>query len=187
MLIEPPLTGERTYLHGADILDALVAATGAESDLGLVLRVAGNCAIEALPGPPDAAACGRFRYRRGGRDHQLVLRHRPDRPIARRLVGDDARLVAGAELECDRATQPAGTPGGILQRAVALALALLERPHPEDYWSIAEIDCRVAPPADGALAVAVQPRLGGRFWRAAVAVDGGPLGTVLLARGQPRR
>ncbi|WP_374440812.1 hypothetical protein [Stella sp.] len=188
MLIEPPLTGRRTYLHGADILDALVAATGAEGDLALVLRIAGDCAIEALPEMPadGRPVCGRFRYVRNGIPHRLSLHHRPDRPIRHRRTGDDAALLEGAVLAGDRATQPAG-PGTPLHRAIALALALLERPYPDDYWTIAEIACATLPPADGTVAVRTVPRLGGRFWRAEIAVDRRPLGHVLLARGSPRR
>ena len=188
VLIAPPLTGRRSYVHGADILDALVAATGAEGDLVLVLRIAGDCAIEAAPetAADGRPVCGRFRYVRNGVPHRLSLRHRPDRPIRHRRAGDDDALLRAAVLAGDRATQPAG-PGGTLHRAVALTLALLEGPYPDDHWTIAEIGCATVPPADGAIAVTTAPRLGGRFWRAEIAVDDRPLGHVLLARGSPRR
>ncbi|BBK35549.1 hypothetical protein STAQ_06270 [Allostella sp. ATCC 35155] len=189
MLVEPPLTGERTYVHGVDILEALLAGTGAESDIVLVLRTAGGAAIETLDAAPAAGepGCGEFRYRRAGCAHRVWLRHRPDRPITARRPWDDAELLRGATLGDGRASQPTGGPAGPLHRAVAMGLALLERSHPDDYWSIAEIACARRPPPDGAVAITAAPRLGWRFCRFDVALDGDRLGHVLMARGQPRR
>lgn len=189
MLIAPPLTGERTYLHGVDILQALIGATGADGALRLVLRVAGSVAIEAGEAPPsdDDPVCGEFHFRCGTVPGHLWLRHRTDRPVTHRLPGRDADLAMGAALHGDRAQQGADVPGHPLHRAVALALALLERSHPDDYWTIAEIAAAEPPPPSGAVAIELAPRLGGRFCRVEVAIDGQSFARVLLARGQPRR
>lgn len=114
MLVEPPLTGERTYVHGVDILEALLAGTGAESDIVLVLRTAGGAAIETLDAAPAAGepGCGEFRYRRAGCAHRVWLRHRPDRPITARRPWDDAELLRGATLgTVVRASRPAARQG----------------------------------------------------------------------------
>lgn len=189
MLVAPPLTGERSYVHGVDILEALLAATGAERDIALVLRAAGGVAIEALDAPPPEGegACGEFRYGRAGRAHRLWLRHCPDRPITARRPWDDDALLEGAVLGEGCATQPTGVAASPLHRAVAIGLALLERGHPEDYWSIAEIACERRPPRDGRIAITVKPRLGWRFCRFEIAIDDRRLGHILMARGQPRR
>lgn len=189
MLVAPPLTGERTYVHGVDILEALLAATGAEREITLVLRTAGAVGIEAQEAAPAEGepVCGEFRHRRAGHPQRLWLRHRPDRPIVARHPWDQSALLRGATLNDGCATQPADGQGSLLHRVVAMGLALLERSHPGVHWSIAEIACRHRPPPDGAIAITVAPRLGWRFCHVAMTVDGSPLGHILMARGQPRR
>jgi len=174
-LIDVPLTGERSYIHGADLFDALTAATGAEAEIVLSLTAASDCAIELrdeTAGPPSAEPCGRFRYASDGTLRRHVLLRRPDRPIAvRRPLSDEAL--------------PAGT--SFMRRASELAVSLLMREFPDDYWTIGQIACWRRPPEGAAPAVAIRACLAGRFWKVAVEADGVSIGHVVLARGSPRR
>ncbi|MCC7275275.1 MAG: hypothetical protein IT561_21585 [Alphaproteobacteria bacterium] len=189
MVIDPPLTGERSYIHGADIFDALLALTGARQDMVLALRAASDCAIAVIDGAtaPDSLACGDFRHRRAGQIRRLLLRRLPDRPIARRSALDDATLAAGATFARDGARLPAGGDASFVMRATALCLALLERDRPDDYWTLAEIACRRPPPADAAVAITVASHVGGRYRKATLAADREPIGHLVLAQGSPRR
>jgi len=190
MLIDVPLTGDRSYLHGADIFDALLALTGARRDIVLSLRAASDCAIEVCDaaGRPAADSCGAFRHRHDGTVCRHHLLRRADLPITARRDCDEEALIDGACFGADRATAPGGPhPGSFMRRAVAVYVALLEYELPDDYWSIAEIACAHPPRDDAALEVAVRNRVGNRFWNAAVLADDQPLGHVILARGQPRR
>jgi len=191
ILVDPPLTGDRTYIHGADLFDALTAATGAETGIVLSLKAASDCAIELRhesAAPETAAPCGRFRYVRAGSVHRHVLLRRPDRPIARRLPMDDDALVTGTIFLPGRAMADAADRSvTFMRRMVALAVALLERDFPDDYWSIAEISCGRLPPCHAAIEVAIGGSVGDRFWKVAVSADGARIGHLVLARGQPRR
>jgi hypothetical protein len=191
ILVDPPLTGDRTYIHGADLFDALTAATGAETGIVLSLKAASDCAIELRQesaAPPAVAPCGRFRFVRAGTLHRHVLLRRPDRPIARRVPMDDDALVAGTIFLPGRAMADAADRSvTFMRRMVALAVALLERDFPDDYWSIAELACCRLPPCDAAIGVAIGGSVGDRFWKVAVAADGARIGHLVLARGQPRR
>ena len=189
MLIELPRTGERSYLHGADIFDALVGGTRAHRDIVLALRVASDCAIEVVDrAAADADVCGTFRHRPDGGEHRHLLVRRRDRPLSTQVAFDESALTADAAFGPDRAWLPAGSGAfTFMRRSIALCLRLLERDHRQDYWTIAEIACCVAPRDDSAIGVAVANRVGGRFWKMALAANGEHVGHVLLARGPPRR
>lgn len=183
-LIARPLTGERTYQFGADILEAIVAHCGARNDMLLQLKVPASCAIEIVRDPPPAGAdlCGSFRHGIAGRVEQVWLRLRPDLPIAEREATDDADVTAQARFEGDRADLPAGGPGTFLQRAVHLAVALAMREYPKDYWRMPEIACERIPPDDAAVSVILRHRVGGRFWKMEFGADGSRCGTLILSR-----
>jgi hypothetical protein len=191
MLIDIPLTGDRTYIHGADIFDALTAATGAEQGIRLSLRSAGACAMELCDEASVSASiepCGRFRYVRAGGVSRHVLLRLPDRPISVRVPMCDDTLVAGATFFADRAVVAAGAQGGTYMRRIsALAVALLERGFPQDHWSIAEISCLQLPRRDARVEAMICNAVGNRFWKIAASSDGVAVGHVVMARGLPRR
>ena len=173
MFIDIPLTGERTYVHGADIFDALIAATGAEQAIRLSLKTAGDCAMELLEegrAPAGIEPCGRFRFARDGSTVRHVLLRRLDRPSSARMpMSDDAQS------------------GTFMQRLSARSVAVLARDFPGDYWSIAEITCRRLPQGDATADVAIGASVGNRFWKVVASADGVPMGHIIMARGQPRR
>lgn len=190
LLIELPLSGERSYVHGVDIFDAVIARTGATADVALVLRTATDCAIE-LVDPPAAALLdpevfGSIRYRIDGNDQRRALRRRRDRPITTRLPLDESDVTRGATYGNDRALVPRGTHS-FMRRAASAALVMLKG-RAGNYWTIAEVGCRVAPPWDTAVEVAISPLIGGKYWKVTAAPQGAdPIGSITLVRGSPRR
>lgn len=191
-ILAPPFTADRTYLHGADIFDGIVRHIGgAAADVRLTLTVASDCAIEvcedeAEPRVP-AERCGFLSYLDGGIRRQLWLRQRNDLPIRERVLLEEASLIEGAIFDGDRAAIPAGD-APFMRRVTAASLHLLMTLSPGNYWSIAEIACVRLPPCRSPASVTLRRMLGGRCWKAiASAPDGTAGGTLLLARGQPRR
>lgn len=191
-LLAPPFTADRTYLHGADIFDGIVRHIGgAAADVRLTLTVASDCAIEvredgAEPRLP-AESCGSVSYLDGGIRRQLRLRQRHDLPIRERVPLEEASLIRGAIFDGDRAAIPAGD-APFMRRVTAAGLHLLTTLSPGHYWSIAEIACARIPPGRSPASVTLRRLLGGRYWKAiASAPDSTAGGTILLARGQPRR
>lgn len=184
-LIARPLTGERTYQFGADILDAVIRHCGARHDMLLQLKTPAPCAIEIVRDPPPldgANLCGTFRHGAAGHVERFWLRLRPDLPIETREPGDDADVTGPARFEGERGELPAGGPGTVLQRAVHLAVALAMREYPDDYWRVPEIACDRLPPEGATVSMAVRQRVGGRFWKMEMGADGVPFGTLILAR-----
>ncbi len=191
-ILAPPFTGDRTYLHGADIFDGIVRHIGgAAADVRLTLTVASDCAIEvsedeAAPRVP-AENCGSVSYLDGGIRRQLRLRQRRDLPICQQIPLEEGSLIEGAVFDRDSAAIPAGD-APLMRRVTAASLHLLKTLSPGSYWSIAEIACSRIPPCRSAASVTLRRLLGGRCWKAiASAPDGIAGGTILLARGQPRR
>lgn len=184
-LIEPPLSGGRSYVFAADILDAAIRVTGARAGITMQLKSPSDCALDLVPGmPPDGAGevCGTFRSDEGGEIRRWWLRRRPDRPIAERVDGPDEEVERQAEFGPDTARLAAGMTGTLAQRALILAVLLLERERSDDYWRLAEWTAAEAPPADGTLQVTVRNRVGGRFWKVELSVDGTVRGHLMLAR-----
>lgn len=191
-ILEPPFTADRTYLHGADIFDGIVRHIGgAAADVRLTLTVASDCAIEvceddAEPRAP-AESCGSVSYLDDGVRRQLRLLRRRDLPIRERLPLDEDSLIEGAIFAGDRASIPAGG-APFMRRVAAASMHLLRLRQPGDYWAIAEIACARLPPCRAPGSVMLRRLLSGRYWKAiASAPDGSTGGTILLARGQPRR
>jgi len=189
-LLDLPLTGERSYVHGADIFDAVLAATGASAEIVLTLRLATATSIALVEreeaGPDDLDVIGTVRCNVGAERRRWLLRRLLDRP-ARRVEFDEHALTAGATYGPERLSVPSG-PGSFVRRAVAGCMVLAEKRFPEDYWSIAEIACTVPPPQETAVDVVVSTHLGGRYLRAEMKPPGAAgIGTILFARGQPRR
>lgn len=189
-LLALAITGERTYVHGADLFDAVVGATGAETDIVLHLYSATSSAIELVAAgggtSGDPELCGSVRYGRDGVSVLNLLRRRRDVPVPGHLPFDELAATAEAVLEAGSVEVPAN---GLtfVRRASAGALLLLERELPDDYWAIAEVSCRRRPPNDAAVRVATTRVLGGRYRKVSMALaDGEIIGSLLLARGKPR-
>lgn len=189
-LLDLPLTGERSYVHGADIFDAVLAATRASADIVVTLRLATATAIALVEheaaGPDELDVIGTVRCSVGAERQRWLLRRLLDRP-APRLPFDEQALTAGATYGPERLSVPAG-PGTFVRRAVAGCMVMAEERFPEDYWSIAEIACAVPPPPEAAVDVVVSTHVGGRYLKAEMAPPGAArIGTIIFARGQPRR
>ncbi|TAJ97413.1 MAG: hypothetical protein EPO41_03135 [Reyranella sp.] len=191
-ILEPPFTADRTYLHGADIFDGIVRRIGAAAaDVRLTLTVASDCAIEVCgdDAEPCASAdiCGSVSYLDDGVRRRLHLRRRRDMPIQERLPLDESSLVEGAIFAGDSASIPTGG-APFMRRVAAASVHLLQCSCPDDYWTIAEISCARLPPHRAPASLTLRRLLGGRYWKAtARTVEGDGGGTILLARGQPRR
>lgn len=191
-IIKPPFTADRTYLHGADIFDGIVRQIGASAaDVRLTLTVASDCAIEVCEDDGEARApaesCGFVSYLDDGVRRHLHLRPRRDMPIRERLPLDEDSLIKGAIFAGDGVSIPAGA-APFMRRVAAASIHLLRLRHPGDYWAIAEIACARLPPCRSPASVTLRRLLGGRYWKAIASLpDGSAGGTILLARGQPRR
>ncbi len=191
-IIEPPFTADRTYLHGADIFDAIVRHLGAgAADVRFTLTAASDCAIEVCEDDAEygvsAESCGSVSYIDEGVRRRLRLRRRRDMPIIERLPLDEDSLIEGATFAGDSASIPAGE-APFMRRVAAASMSLLQVSCPQDYWAIAEIACARLPPHRAAASVTLRRLLGGRYWRAtARTTQGSAGGAILLARGQPRR
>jgi hypothetical protein len=196
-ILAPPFTGDRTYLHGADIFEGIVRHIGgAAADIRLTLTVASDCAIEVceeeaespVPETPvPAESSGSASYLDGGVRRLLRLRQRHDLPIRERVPLEEASLIEGTVFDGDRATIQAGD-APFMRRVTADGLHLLTTLSPGNSWSIAEIASTRLPPRRSPASVTLRRVLGGRYWKAiAAAPDGTADGMILLARGQPRR
>lgn len=189
VLLDIPFKGDKTYLHAADIWNALVGLTGARTGMRLVLdaRPDGTLEVDLDPAPGRRAAncCGRFMHVEGGTARTYRLRRRPDATAPRRIEFDEARLVADALLAGDGIRLPAGGVGSFSERLLALGVRLLCSRCPGTSWWLAELALarRVAP--DCAIAFRMAASVGGRFWKGDIEADGSAVGYSIFARTSP--
>lgn len=152
VILRPPLSDMRGYIHAADLFDALVAATGAHGPTRMRLARISDAAVELRhdapqPGAPDF--CGQFDTLSQGRPSSGWLRLVPGEVVRERSARLDAETIAGARIGLDSAMAIRQSGASIAKTALVLAVALLEERFPDDTWNLAEISAVLdAPEAD---------------------------------------
>lgn len=187
--LDAPFKGDKTYLHAADIWDALVGLTAARTAMRLVLNARPDGALEIDVDPSGgrraAGSCGRFTHVVDGTPFAYVLRRRPDAPAPQRVEFDETRLVSNAVVDGETVRLPAGGAGSFSERLLALCVHLLRARYPGISWWLAELglDRRVAP--DCAIAFRIAASVGGRFWKGDIEAAGSAVGHAIFARTSP--
>ncbi|MCK0206836.1 hypothetical protein MWN33_02190 [Starkeya koreensis] len=142
LVLRPPLSDLRAYIHAADLFDALAVATGAAGPTFLRLSRISDEAVELrhdAPRPGDPDFCGLFGHAAPGRPLSGWLRRLPGEVVRARAPLMDAEVIPGAEFGMDGARVRRRPGCSVARTAVLLAVALLEELFPDDTWNLAEI------------------------------------------------
>jgi hypothetical protein len=178
------LTGGRQHIHGADVFDAIVAASGAAGSLRL--RFVGLSArpLQLVLGDPPVGApeiCGYLDFSdRHGRPARGWLRETGDEGPVGRLALPDEPALAGAMLGQRSASVTRHPSFTVMKTAVLLAVALLERDMPLDVLNLGEMEAVCAGREGTVVEVAVARRMG-KFIMLPVRLDDAPYGRLIIA------
>ena len=136
------LNDARKYIHGADLFDALAAATAADGPVRLRLQRLSDRAVDLRLDPPDLASpslCGFLEFTEGGRTRHAWLAERAELVTVRSPLMD-REAVEGAEFGADNANVRRDPRFSVGKSSVILLVALLERLFPDDTWNLAEME-----------------------------------------------
>ena len=185
ILLRPAFTDTRSYIHGADLFDELVAATAAEGSARLrMVRLSDRPVAlhfdAADPRNPDL--CGYFDFTSGGGSSAPVsawLSEDKGHVTERRPLMDKMILEAAqfAEASASVTLDPRFTP---IKTAIVLGVALLERTMPDDVLNLGEIEVKEPLQTGRCVAVSLARRMA-KFLMLSVTLDGRPHGRFTLA------
>ncbi|OFX08806.1 MAG: hypothetical protein A2516_08600 [Alphaproteobacteria bacterium RIFOXYD12_FULL_60_8] len=179
--------GERTYLHGTDILNAL------EKNIGPLQRVSfrmhkvathGLCAI-GLPfeGVTTRDLAGVLLFGAEEPRSQIGLEENEDQPIEGRYAYDEAAVVAAATFEKGGAVMSRNPEFSFIEQLVALNKALLQKEIEQQNvkWYFTQLDVAFLPKDFTKLRLTVVQRLGIRLVKSKIEIDGASFGSIAFS------
>lgn len=182
--------GERTYLHGTDLFDAMVElarrATGAGvSDIRMSFYRPIRRSVAARRVTSGAAVprpCALFELKSAGQPVAWELIEGSE-PVAGRRPYDETDVTAGAVVRDRLITQPAPTAYSFIERVVALNKRLLDqlRGDPSVSWWFGRLELSRLPAPAPALDLRVETDLGARLVRSSIEIDGRREGSIYFS------
>ena len=187
--------GNRRYLHGTDLFDALVALNGGSSGGRLAdvrmsfYRPITHC-VEAVRMQHGSVAelrpAALFESRVDGEPAVWALRERPGEAVSGRRPYDEEGVAAGAVVTGRSISQVQPTPYTFIERVVALHKRLLNQLHEAGgaKWWFGRIELKKVPPASATLRLEVETELGGRLIKSSIEADGQRVGSIYFSEGK---
>jgi len=187
-----PFKGTRDYLHGSDIVPALLALTGPVDKPSfqfhrmatrpLCARRVDDAELAGLRASEALHVLLSCRDASGATLRVAVL---PDadgaRPIER-IAYDEAAMVADAHIDGRQITDPAPGRGRFAERVLALNKHLLNETVGPAAWVFSRLDLARGPVAPSEIRVHLLRAIGTEVYQSGIAGDGQPLGTLFFTR-----
>lgn len=187
-----PFKGTRDYLHGSDIVPALLALTGPVTRASfhfhrvarqpLAARVLDEAQLAALRAGEGLFALMSGVAPGGRRVLVGVVAGRDDAPAIARVPYDEAAIVAGARIDGATIEDSRADAASFIERTLALHKHLLDTLHGPAAWLFSRLDLARAPARPATLRLAFQRRVGTEVFVSALEGDGERLGTLYFTR-----
>ncbi|HSI57157.1 MAG TPA: hypothetical protein VLA16_06355 [Ideonella sp.] len=186
-----PFKGSRSYLHGSDIVPALLALSGPVDKPSFQFhRMATRPLCARRVGESELAALRRdeklfvlMSYRDGGGASRLiaVVESGLAQDIAR-VPFDEEAIVAGARIEGQQICHDDPGTASFIERTIALHKALLNRVAGPTAWVFSRLDLAQGPVNPARIAIAFSRSMGGQVYKSDLQGDGQALGTIYFSR-----
>lgn len=183
--------GARTYLHGTDLFDAMMALAARRRGSALsnirmsfyrplTRGVAAQRLVAAEAAAPRPAAL--FEARVDGASAAWALVESGEPPTGRRPY-DESRVTAGAVVDGRSIVQDEPTAFSFIERLVALNKRLLDTLHaePKPSWWFARLEMPESPPASAALRLELEAGIGARLVKSSIEIDGRKGGAIYFS------
>lgn len=181
--------GNRTYLHGTDMLDTVLALCPALENFSVRIQKIATRQLAAMviggSESPRTEMTAIVRGRIGDRDIVVGLAETDDQVPPGRYAYDDAQVVEKAEIDVQ--SQTAGMPGrkdfSTIEQCVALQKALLVGcfADPAIHWYFTRLEVSRLPTEFDVLSLRLTQALGKNLVRSSVAIDGTELGNIFFS------
>lgn len=184
--------GNRSYLHGTDLFDALIElahATCGEpwSSVRMSFYRPITCAVEAIRLPPQSAAnfhpAALLELQINRQPVIWAVRERPDDQVEGRRPYDESLVTAGATFEGRSIIQQRPTPYTFIERLVALNKRLLDHSRQDAgvSWWFSRLELRQPPPKAPSLRLGIKTELASRLIKSSIDVDGERTGSIYFS------
>jgi hypothetical protein len=184
--------GNRTYLHGTDLFDAMVdlnarSSGAALTDIRMSFYRPITQSVEAVRMPPGSMAnlhpAALFELQVDHEPAIWALRENVGEPVDGRRPYDEDAVTAQAVVKDRSISQPRPTAYTFIERAVALNKRLLNelRRDAGVSWWFARLELPHLPPPSPGLRLGVETELGGRLVKSSIEVDGQRAGSIYFS------
>ena len=189
--LDLPFKGGRSYLHGTDIIPALLEIAGPVRSFSVQIhRVTSHVLVAEAVSEAEVAALRRARtlcvlmsYETlDGDKAMLAVTEDPLQTPAASVPYDEAAVVRTATRCGDRIEQGGSSIGSLFERIVALNKRLLSELEGELPWLFCALELSDLPKDSTPLSLASEGRGGRGIYKSRVAADGVDIGTVIFAR-----
>ena len=189
--LDLPFKGNRTYLHGSDIVPALLAITGPVTQASFQFHRMATLPLCAVRVDADRLALLRqqqalfsmmsYRDSLAGAGLIAVLENGVA-PAPARVAQDESVIVDAARWEENSITHATPEQASFTERLLALNKALLNRLAGRSAWVFSRLDLAAAPVDPASITVRFARAMGPQVCKSTVIGDGQPLGSLFFTR-----
>lgn len=181
--------GERTYLHGTDMVDALAMLAPGLTDISLRIQKIAEQPVAAVLTSADNSGNGEVvatvRGIRDGGKVSIALAENRNAPPPGRYAYNEDEVVGNASIDIDGQTAEMrwNDRYSSIEQIVTLNKALLTRCFQAAgvHWYFSRLDVTRFPPVFAKMSLAVTQALGTSLVRSGIDIDGQPLGNIYFS------
>ena len=183
------MKGERSYLHGTDILYALIGLTGKCQDLSFNIHKLSSKVLRAqVVSESDVStlrSSGELRalmiYNQSSQ-RKIIAVTETIEPITVRVPYNEENIIKGAEITDRKIIHNFPQEGNSIQRIVALNKKLLNSVFEIHGWILSRINLKISPLRPHKLSLKLTREIGGRSYQSDIYGDGDLLGKIYFSR-----
>jgi hypothetical protein len=188
MSLDLPFKGNRQYLHGTDIFDAVIPLTKPRHGVAFRFHSLMRNPIDLVPvvGTSEGGAAGFYvRYEDNGAKSVWQFRENLARRVTGRVPYDESDVVSDAVYGDDHIESPGPSPYSFIERTVALHKALLRRRadgEGQGAWLFTHLDLTRVPSSPKRIRLKLSGFLGTKMAKSTIECDGEALGQITFWR-----
>ena len=183
------MKGERSYLHGTDILYALIGLTGKCQDLSFNIHKLSSKVLRAqVVSESDVSTlrssgelCALMIYNQSSQRKMIAVTE-TNEPITARRPYNEEYVVKGAKITERTIIQNFPQEGNYIERIVALNKKLLNSVIEMEAWLFSRINLKNAPLEPHKLSLKITREIGERTYQSEICGDGDLLGKIYFSR-----
>jgi hypothetical protein len=187
-----PFKGHRDYLHGTDILTALLSIVGNISELTINFHKMAHRPLQAqltdlnliasLREANQIFALMAFKDDAGTNKLLAVIEDSRAAVTIARIPYDEDEIIRGSQLSGNNITQKSSSGGNLIERIVALNKALLNQFQGQQEWLFSRLDLAHIPSVSQSLSLEILRSVGPDHYRSVIHIEGKKIGFIYFTR-----
>jgi hypothetical protein len=183
--------GDRHYLHGTDIIPALLEITGPASNLSVqIYRMTSHflvaqhvTASQLTELRKSKKLCALMSYEHPTYSQAVIaVTEDMSQKVMSSRPYDEAAVVQTATRSGDKISQGASQTGTFFERVVALNKRLLTELEGEPNWLFCGLELAQVPARSAPLSIVMTNNVGRGLYKSSIAANGAEIGSIVFAR-----